>query len=207
MSPAAGGRLRKNQGNPEAYGKPMTARTDQPSHRTLLLPGWQDSDPAHWQSRWEVLHGDQRVVQDDWLWPRRGDWMARLEEVLLADARPAVLVAHSLGCHLVAAWAAHSRQTQRVLAALLVAPPDTEADAMPPQLHNWRPMVRQALPFPALVLASSDDPYCSLARAEALAADWGAACISLGPRGHLNGESGLGDWPEARDWLAKFVAA
>ncbi|MFZ2990062.1 RBBP9/YdeN family alpha/beta hydrolase [Ideonella sp.] len=166
--------------------------------RILLLPGWQNSGPAHWQSRWEAVHGDQRVLQDDWEWPRRGDWMARLEEVLLADERPAVLVAHSLGCHLVAAWAAHTRQARRVVGALLVAPPDTEAEATPPQLHNWRPMVRKALPFPAIALISSDDPYCSVPRAEALAADWGAACLDLGPLGHLNGESGLGDWAEGR---------
>ena len=46
--------------------------------RILLLPGGLDSDPAHWQSRWERLHGYRRVTQGDWLWPKRGDWMARL---------------------------------------------------------------------------------------------------------------------------------
>src|SRR5438093_7717727 len=91
-----------------------------PSPRVLLLPGWQDSGPTHWQSRWEALHGDRRVEQDDWLWPRRGDWMARLDGVLLESDAPAVLVAHSLGCQLVAAWAAHSRPVPRVAAAVLV---------------------------------------------------------------------------------------
>jgi uncharacterized protein len=177
----------------------------QPASRILLLPGWQDSGPTHWQSRWEALHGDTRVVQDDWDWPRRGDWMARLEEVLLADPRPAVLVAHSLGCQLVAAWAAHSRQAHRVKAALLVAPPDTEAEATPPQLHNWRPIVRAALPFPAIALISSDDPFCSPARAEQMAADWGATALDIGPLGHINGDSGLGDWPEGRQLLAALL--
>ena len=86
--------------------------------RVLLLPGWLDSDAEHWQSRWERCHGYTRVVQSDWLWPRRGDWMARLEEVLLGGDAPALLVAHSLGCHLVAAWAAHSRHVARVSGAL-----------------------------------------------------------------------------------------
>ena len=83
--------------------------------RFLLLPGWLDSDASHWQSRWEVLYGCRRVEQDDWLWPRRGDWMARLDEVVLEDERPVVLIAHSLGCHLAAAWAAHSRQASLAL--------------------------------------------------------------------------------------------
>jgi len=169
---------------------------DQVSPRTLLLPGWLDSGPAHWQSRWERRYGHERVEQADWVWPRRGDWMARLEDVLLASARPAVLVAHSLGCQLVAAWAAHSDHGRRVQAALLVAPPDTERPETPPNLRGWRPIVRDRLPFPSLVVASSDDPFCSLARAAQMAADWGSTWHGIGARGHVNGESGLGDWPE-----------
>lgn len=132
--------------------------------------------------------------------------MARLDEVILADRQPVVLVAHSLGCQLVAAWADHSRHTARVQAAFLVAPPDVERDDTPPQLHNWRPMVRRALPFPALALASSNDPFCSLARAEGLARDWGAVLLEVGPLGHINGESDLGDWPEGRELLMRFAA-
>jgi uncharacterized protein len=176
----------------------------------LLLPGWLDSGPTHWQSRWEALHGHRRVVQDDWQWPRRGDWMARLDETLLAlpaaDA-PAVLVAHSLGCQLVAAWAAHSQHTARVRAALLVAPPDTEREDMPPNLFNWRPIVRRPLPFESLVVHSDDDPYCRVDRAQRMAADWGSACVSVGHRGHINGDSRLGDWPEGLALLAGLTGA
>jgi predicted alpha/beta hydrolase family esterase len=124
--------------------------------------------------------------------------MARLDDVLLSgqgpDERPVVLVAHSLGCQLVAAWASHSRHTGRVRSALLVAPPDTERADMPPQLHNWRPMRRGRLPFRAVAVVSSDDPYCDRLRALGLCADWGAEVVEAGPRGHLNAESGLGDW-------------
>jgi uncharacterized protein len=172
--------------------------------RILLLPGWLDSDPAHWQSRWEALHGDRRVTQDDWLWPRRGDWMARLEEVLLEDDRPALLVAHSLGCQLVAAWAAHSKHTARVQGALLVAPPDIERDDMPPNLAPWRPIVRSRLPFAAIAVTSSDDPYGASERSAAMAHDWGARQVSIGPAGHINGASGLGDWPEGRTLLDRL---
>ena len=169
--------------------------------RVLLLPGWLNSGPTHWQSRWESVHGDQRVDQDDWLWPRRGDWMARLDAELLASDAPALLVAHSLGCQLVASWAAHSRHTPRVRAALLVAPPDTERSDMPPNLFSWRPMSRVRLPFASIVVASRDDPYCSLERAAQLAADWGSARHEIGACGHVNGDSGLGDWAEGRTLL------
>lgn len=170
-----------------------------------LLPGWQDSSPDHWQSRWERLHGDTRVVQADWWWPRRGDWMARLDETLLADARladtPALLVAHSLGCQLVACWAAHSRHTARVAGALLVAPPDTERADLPPQLHGWSPMPRGRLPFPAVAVLSRDDPFAEVERMGEVAGRWGARLLDAGARGHLNAASGLGDWPEGRSLL------
>ena len=175
--------------------------SDVAAPRLLLLPGWLDSDASHWQTRWEALYGDRRVQQDDWQWPRRGDWMARLDEVLLESDQPAVLIAHSLGCLLVAAWAAHSQHTARVRAALLVGIPDAERDDMPPNLFNWRPIERARLPFPSLAVISSDDPYCDPERAQQLASGWGAQLFDAGPRGHVNGDSGLGDWPEGRALL------
>ena len=73
--------------------------------KVLILPGWHNSGPAHWQSLWEQQHGYTRVEQHSWDAPLRGDWMAQLEEAVLAH-EDTVLVAHSLGCVLVAAWAA-----------------------------------------------------------------------------------------------------
>jgi predicted alpha/beta hydrolase family esterase len=164
--------------------------------RLLLLPGWQDSDLGHWQSRWEQLHGARRVMQDDWWWPRRGDWMARLEETLLADERPAVLIAHSMGCALVAAWAAHSRHVGLVRGALLVAPPDIERADMPPQLQSWAPIPRIRLPFGSVAVLSDNDPCCAMDRGRALAMAWGSRVVELKGAGHVNTDSGLGDWAE-----------
>ena len=175
--------------------------------RVCILPGWQNSGPDHWQSRWEALHGFDRVQQHDWDHPLRGDWMAQLEEAVLAADRPLALVAHSLGCQLVAAWAAHSRSTARVRGALLVAPPDTARADMPPQLASWRQVPRQPLPFAAQVLYSEDDPFCAPERALAMAAGWGVPARSLGGRGHINAASGLGDWPEGLAELQRVLRA
>ncbi|AMM24687.1 RBBP9/YdeN family alpha/beta hydrolase [Variovorax sp. PAMC 28711] len=171
----------------------------------LLLPGWQNSDPAHWQSRWEALHGDRRVEQHDWMRPLRGDWSAQLEEAVLAANGPVVLVAHSLGCILVAAWAAHSRNTHRVQFALLVAPGDLERDDLRQMIPGWAPIVRTPLPFPSCLVAADNDVYCAADRSRQLAADWGARLVDAGPRGHLNSDSGLGDWPEGRALLPPIL--
>jgi predicted alpha/beta hydrolase family esterase len=112
-----------------------------------------------------------------------------------------VLVAHSLGCILTAWWAAHTRHAARVRAALLVAPGDVERPDIAAQIHGWAPIARQPLPFPALLVGSQNDAYCSLERAQDLAQAWDARFVDLGERGHINAESNLGDWPEGHALL------
>ena len=172
----------------------------------LILPGWQNSGPAHWQSLWQASQGYQRVEQHDWLRPLRGDWIAQLEDVLLAQDQPVLLVGHSLGCLLAAAWAAHSRHTDRVRAALLVAPADVECDALRPVLSSWSPVPLRELPFKTMLVGSRNDPYCGFERAKAFAHAWGSQFIDCGHRGHINAESGLGHWPQGHQWLEQLQA-
>nr|WP_145549679.1 alpha/beta hydrolase [Variovorax boronicumulans] len=174
--------------------------------QVLTLPGWQSSGPDHWQTLWEQRYGDRRVEQHDWLRPLRGDWLARLDEVLLelpAD-QPVVLAAHSLGCIQVAAWADHSRLTARVRGALLAAPGDVEREDLRVLLPGWAPIVRRRLPFRTVLLGSRNDPFCSEERARTMAEDWGSSYHDMGAGGHLNAESGLGDWPVARALLEEL---
>ena len=171
----------------------------------FILPGWQNSGPQHWQSLWEQRHGYRRVDQHDWIHPLRGDWMARLEEVLLTLDEPAVLVAHSLGCQLVAAWAAHTQHPQRVKSALLVAPGDPEKEDVRALLPGWAPIPLQALPFPSVLVASRDDPYCDFERARLFAYAWGSQFMDYGPCGHINADSGLASWPEGHVLLQDLM--
>jgi uncharacterized protein len=186
----------------------------------FLLPGWLDSGPTHWQSHWQAAHGYTRVQQHDWQRPLRGDWQARLDEVVAnhinssatglsiqeqRKQRSIVLVAHSLGCHLVAAWASASRHTAAIRGALLVAPPDLTRADLPPGLHNWRRPVLHKLPFPATCVVSSNDPFGSLDAGRDTATAWGARCVEVGALGHINGDSGLGDWPAGHALITDFM--
>ena len=137
--------------------------------------------------------------------PLRGDWSARLEEVVADAPGQVVLAAHSLGCILTAWWAAHTRQAHKVRGALLVAPGDVERPDLVAQIRGWTPIARQALPFPAVLVGSRNDPYCSFERASAMAQDWGARCVDLGECGHINAESGLGAWPKGHALLASLM--
>lgn len=175
-------------------------------YQVLVLPGWQNSGPDHWQSRWEAQHGFTRVQQHDWMHPLRGDWLIQLEEAVLAATRPVVLVAHSLGCVQTAAWARISQQTRRVRAALLVAPGDVEQANVRPLLPTWQPIAMQPLPFASTLVGSHNDPFCRFERAQALAQAWGSALHDLGNAGHINAESGLGDWPQGLTLLQGLLA-
>lgn len=171
----------------------------------LILPGWHNSGPAHWQSRWEAAHGYTRVQQHDWERPLRGDWLMQLEEAVLACSEPAVLVAHSLGCVQVAAWSAHTQNAARVKAALLVAPGDVEREAMRPLLPSWSPIERARLPFRSILVASRDDIHCTYDKAASLAHDWGAELVDQGNAGHINADSNLGDWQQGHALLQRLM--
>lgn len=165
--------------------------------RYLILPGWQGSGPEHWQSHWQqLLPNAQRVEQDDWQWPLRANWVARLEQQIAADPRPTILIAHSLGCITLAHWAAQASAVllSRIKGALLVAPADVERANCAPALRNFAPIPNTPLPFPSLVIGSTNDAAASAARALSLADNWGSRAVLLEQAGHINVSAGYTQW-------------
>jgi predicted alpha/beta hydrolase family esterase len=166
----------------------------------LILPGIGNSGPGHWQSLWELAHPSfRRVAQRDWDDPEREEWVAILEATAAQAGPYVLLVAHSLGCLLVAHWAQHS--TRPVRGALLVAVPNPSGDAFPAAGSSFGPVPLERLPFPSIVVASEDDPYGSLAYAQRCASAWGSRLVTIGPAGHINAASNLGMWPEGLELL------
>lgn len=163
----------------------------------LIVPGYANSGPEHWQTRWEGrLSTARRVVQDDWEHPRREAWIGRLVEAVAACRRPVVLVAHSLGV-ITVSHAASRLPPGLVRGAFLVAPSDVERDGdVPDGVRDFAPVSLEPLPFPSVVVASRSDPHCSYERAEDFAYAWGSALVDAGDAGHINVASGHGPWPE-----------
>jgi predicted alpha/beta hydrolase family esterase len=171
----------------------------------LILPGYDDSGPQHWQSLWEKADPSfRRVQQRSWTEPVCDEWVAALDAALAACAAPPVLVAHSLGCLAVAHHAV--RHARPVHGALLVAPPDVDDPSFPPVIQGFRPIPRAKLPFPSIVVASSDDWYMPVDGARALAAAWGSRFVVLENAGHINADAGFGPWPEGERLLAELMA-
>ncbi|MFN7102715.1 MAG: RBBP9/YdeN family alpha/beta hydrolase [Pseudorhizobium sp.] len=172
----------------------------------LIIPGYTNSGPEHWQSRWEAkLSSARRVEQAEWSKPLREDWVARVTEEVNASTRPVVFVAHSLGIPSVLHAIPHFRKP--VAGAFFVAPPELDNPAIRPRhLMSFGPYPRAPLPFPTLTVASRNDPFGSYEHAEEMANAWGSTLLDAGESGHLNAEAGFGPWPEGTMVFAQFLS-
>ena len=172
----------------------------------IIVPGYTNSGPDHWQSRWQrKLSTARRVEQDDWDSPSREAWVSRLVETVAASRRPTIIVAHSLGVVTVA-HAAPLLPRDVVRGALLVAPADVDKPGLIPAVEPcFSPIPQDPLPFPSLLVASRSDPYCAYDRADDFAFAWGSALLDAGDAGHIDTDSGYGPWPEGLMRFAGFL--
>jgi len=176
----------------------------------LIVPGLGDSGPGHWQTIWEQeRHDCERVVLGCWDDPNRNVWISRIDQAVSRADGPVVLVAHSLGCHAVLWWARLLGQEVpgNVVGALLVAPPDVDRSSADPRIGRFGPTPRSVLPFPAIVVASNDDPFGAPERAEELAASLAADFVLVEGEGHINASAGLGAWSEGQELLDHLLDA
>lgn len=171
----------------------------------LIIPGFKDSGPDHWQSRWQArMANARRVEQVEWSKPVREDWVQRVREEIDRAGKPVVLVAHSLGV----ATAVHAIEGRedKVRGAFFVAPPETDNPKIRPKhLMTFGPYPSGPLPFPSFVVASRNDPFSDFDKASDIAADWGAFLVDAGDSGHIDPESGHGPWPEGLMVFAEFM--
>jgi predicted alpha/beta hydrolase family esterase len=175
------------------------------SARVLIIPGFGGSGPEHWQTLWEERYGYERVGQDDWDHPEPGAWIARLDEAVNRSSEPVVLVAHSLGCALLALWAPRA-PANRVVGALAVAPADVDSELhTPEEVRCFSPLPLATLPFPTIVVASRTDPYVRFARAQEMAKSWGARLVDVGRLGHINADADVRDCPEGHRLLEELL--
>jgi uncharacterized protein len=171
----------------------------------LMVPGYTNSGPDHWQSRWQAkLSTARRVEQAEWSKPVREDWTAAMARAVNDAERPVVIVAHSLGVPTVIQAIPQFRKP--VAGAFLVAPPDVANPKIRPKhLMTFGPYPRDPLPFPSVTIGSRNDSYCSFEVAEDIAVAWGSLFIDAGEAGHINADSGFGPWPEGSMAFAKFL--
>lgn len=172
----------------------------------INIPGINNSGPGHWQTHWETLYGNDivRVNQHNWTHPEKQTWVEKLNATISENDEPVILIAHSLGCITAVHWA-DQFDAENIVAALLVAPADVEKSCSE-KLKSFAPLPKKALPFPSIVVASTDDPYADIFRAAEMANAWESELVNIGKAGHINASSGIGPWEQGLDilrWLEK----
>ena len=69
---------------------------------------------------------------------------------------------------------------------------------------GFSPVPLIKLPFPSIVVASTNDFFVTLERAQQFATAWGSEFVNIGDAGHLNVASGYGEWDAGLEILKKL---
>jgi uncharacterized protein len=172
----------------------------------VIIPGLGGSGEFHWQTFWSnKFDNSSRIIQEDWNQPNLESWLKELDDVILKLDCPIILVAHSLAVSLVMHWSERNTNSN-IKGALLVAPADVDSpDHTPEILRGFAMIPISKLPFASIVVASENDDYVSLERAQYFAEQWGSDFINIGPKGHINSESNLEFWEEGQIILNTLI--
>ncbi|QSR72167.1 RBBP9/YdeN family alpha/beta hydrolase [Aeromonas jandaei] len=166
-------------------------------NKILLVPGLHNSGPDHWQSRWhEHFPYWQRMTGLPWEKPDLTVWSAKLASKLRSRRSRVHLVAHSFGA--LTAIAAARLQPEKVASLFLVAPAD------PARFGIVDERLEGLLQVSAQLVASRNDPWMSYERAEYWSRQWQVPLFDAGNAGHINAQSGHGDWHQGLELLGSL---
>ena len=91
-------------------------------------------------------------------------------------------------------WA--QKYNQKIKGAMLVAPSDVEAPQYTFPTIGFDPIPLFKIDFKTIIVASTNDEWISMERAEFFAEKWGSEFIDIGKAGHINAASGYGEWKD-----------
>lgn len=172
--------------------------------RVLLLHGWGGSDAPHWQSyiAAEVAR-DYGCVSflklPNFDLPNRDIWVKKtLRE--LREFKADIVICHSLANIL---WfhMCNSGLLEDVEKLFLVAPPSLKSKIA--ELESFFPIEvpKNLHAKETLLICSSNDPYMSLKEAKELQSELGVEMKVLENAGHINSDSGFGEW----EWMLEKI--
>ena len=170
----------------------------------LIIPGYEGSDENHWQSYFEKrLPNCYRVDQKSWDNPECNDWITNIQHhVMKWGAEKVILIGHSLGGIAIAHWT--KQYEMKIKGAFIVAPPDIENPSRDLPLNSFVPIPQDKLPFPSILIGSNNDHWATAVRIQEFAANWGSELLFIGNAGHINSDSGHGNWDEGLVLLNNF---
>lgn len=170
----------------------------------LLVPGYTNAGPEHWQSYIENKYSNTlRIEQDDWNSPSEL-WVEKINNTINSLDSDLILLGHSCGAVAVAQWAS-KYQVDKVRALILVAPADVESENAIKPIITQRPLPTDKILYKSLVIFSENDQHLSEKRARHLAKIWGSATHLIPGAGHIHTAAGYGEWEEGEKIIEEFT--
>lgn len=171
--------------------------------RVLILHGWGGSDKPHWQdylakelaSEGYPLFFPKLPNSDN---PTLTEWLEALDAIM-NSFKPSIIVCHSLANTLLFHYL-HAKPEMKFSKILLVAPPMDD---------RGNPEIASFFPFPTpiinakqkLLIASTNDKYATGTDSITLAMNSGCEVHIIENGGHINSDSGYGDWALPFEWI------
>lgn len=171
--------------------------------KVLLLHGWGGSDYPHWQS-WLAAelakeYGCVNFLRfSDVDEPKLEVWMDELT-ITLSDFRPDIIICHSLANTLWFHLCNSTAAIKTVEKLYLVAPPSMLCNIE--ELKEFFPVQTPENLYAkeTLLISSTNDPYMSVDEAKELQSRLKVPMKRLLDAGHINSDSGYGEW----EWMLK----
>ncbi|HEX3018983.1 MAG TPA: alpha/beta hydrolase [Chitinispirillaceae bacterium] len=170
----------------------------------FTVPGLYGSGTRHWQTRWEKLYGFSRIEQNDWDNPEYSKWDKLFcQKLAESGSNQVILVAHSLGCHLILKSFIHVNQW--IKGIFFVAPPDLKSTTIKKDLYSFHIDTPYRVDVPAYLIYSENDPFASAEYSEKLGHIFGLHTINIGKHGHINSDSDIGNWDEGYALFKRLI--
>jgi len=172
--------------------------------KVLLLHGWGGSDYPHWQS-WlagELAKDYGQVcfpLLDNPHFPTKNRWIKQVKEILV-EFKPDIVICHSMANSL---WfhLCEEGELQAVKRLLLVAPPRNDLDLKQIKTFFPAPFPKKLYAKEVMMVTSTDDPYLTQGEAKEMSIKLSAPMKVIQNGGHLNADSGYGEWPWVLQWV------
>ena len=175
--------------------------------KILLLHGWGGSNSPHWQS-WlaaEIAreYGTVSFLEfSDYEFPKLDIWKAELQKQL-KEFKPDIVICHSLANTL---WfhLCNDGTLEEVATLFLVAPPSLNCEIE--ELKSFFPVEvpKKLYANEAILVSSTNDPYMTLTQAQTLQRSLDVKMEVLENAGHINADSGFGEWPWILEEIKKY---
>lgn len=169
------------------------------------IPGLHNSGEDHWQSHFENDKPSEfkRIIQENWSQPDCHTWIEKMEKDLKNENySELILIGHSIGCMAIVNWI--EKYHHVIKGALLVAPSDADKPVYPDYITGFSPVPMARLPFPSILVASSDDHVTDIERSKEFADHWGSELIILENAGHIEPSSGFGKWEQGMELVHRL---